>query len=130
MIIIIIKTIIYIFILLMGPTQDLGLMVPRRTQVPRSNGSCVGPNGNGSCTGPKSNGSCLRTQFAWIFVMTQIICVINILWFFNIIICVINIIISLIIQSVLIKNIIICVINIIIFIITQSINIKILLFML
>jgi hypothetical protein len=38
--------------------------------------------------------------------------------------CVINIIISLIIQSFHIKNIIICVINIIIFIITQSIDIK------
>jgi hypothetical protein len=38
--------------------------------------------------------------------------------------CVTNIIISLITQSVPIKNIIICVINIIIFIITQSIDIK------
>jgi len=38
--------------------------------------------------------------------------------------CVINIIFSLIVQSVHIKNNIICVINIIIFIITQSIDIK------
>jgi len=44
--------------------------------------------------------------------------------FLNIIICVINIIIFLIIQSIHIKNIIICVINIIIFIIINSINIK------
>ena len=41
----------------------------------------------------------------------------------NIIMCVTNIIFSLIIQSVYIKNTIICVINIIIFIITQSIDI-------
>jgi len=44
--------------------------------------------------------------------------------FLNIIMCVINIIISLTIQSIHIKNIIIYVINIIIFIITQSIDIK------
>jgi hypothetical protein len=44
--------------------------------------------------------------------------------FLNIIMCVINIIISLIIQNVHIKNIIICVINIIIFIITQGIDRK------
>jgi hypothetical protein len=48
----------------------------------------------------------------------------------NIIMCGINIIFSLIIQSVQIKNNIICVINIIIFIITQSVDIKILLFVL
>jgi hypothetical protein len=44
--------------------------------------------------------------------------------FLNIIMCVINIIISLIIQIVHIKNIIICILNIIIFIIAQIIDIK------
>jgi hypothetical protein len=42
--------------------------------------------------------------------------------FLNIIICVINIVIFLIIKNIIIKNIIICVINIIIFIIINIIN--------
>jgi hypothetical protein len=46
------------------------------------NWSSTGPNGNVSCVGPKSNGSYLRTQFAWVLVRTQIICVINIILVF------------------------------------------------
>jgi hypothetical protein len=50
--------------------------------------------------------------------------------FLNIIICIINTIIFIIIKSIDIKNIIICLINIIIFVIINIINIKILLFVL
>jgi hypothetical protein len=39
------------------------------------------PNNNVSCARPNSNGSFLKTQFAWVLAKTQIICVINILWF-------------------------------------------------
>ena len=95
-----------------------------------------------------SLGSCIGTQSSWILCQDPrflglgfidiIICIINIIIFLilqsihlkNKILSVIKIIIFIIIQSIYIKNIIIYVINILIFITIQSINLKILLFVL
>ena len=94
----------------------------------------------GLASGPKAKGSCVSTQFSWVLLqdprflglkfLNIIICAINIIIYIIIesinmkhsIICVINIIICFIINSINMKNIIICVINIIIFIIINIIN--------
>jgi hypothetical protein len=104
---------------LMGPTS-------------RSNslGSRVGPKGNGSCVrtkfswiqrqnpivfDPASGLNCLRsgikTQFYWVFLQDPRFLGLS---FLNIIICILNIIIFIIIKSINMKNSIICLINIII----------------
>jgi hypothetical protein len=71
--------------------------------------------------GSKDNGSCDRNRFSRVRRQDPGFLGLK---FLNIIICIINIIIFIIIKSINIKNIIICVINIIIFILIKSINIK------
>jgi len=72
-------------------------------------------------SGPRSLGSFVRTQSSWVLCQDPRFLGLG---FSNIIICLINIIIFFIIQSIHLKNKIIYVINIIIFIISQSIHIK------
>jgi hypothetical protein len=69
-------------------------------------------------SGPNSLASCLRTQSKWILLQDPRFLGLK---FLNIIICVINIVIFIIIKSINIKIIIICIIKIIIFIIINII---------
>ena len=77
------------------------------------------PKANGSCRGPNSHESCVKTQFCWVRHEDPMF---QGLKFLNIIICIINIVIFIIIKTINIKNSIICVTNIIIFIIINIIN--------
>jgi hypothetical protein len=63
-----------------------------------------------ACLAPRANGSCVRTQFSW--VLYQDLGLLG-LEFLNIIISFINIIIFIMVESINIKHIIICVLNII-----------------
>jgi len=75
----------------------------------------------GPASKPNFVGSGIKTQLSWVLCQDPRFLGLK---FLNIIICVINDIIFLIIQGIHIKNIIICVLNIIIFIIIQTIHIK------
>ena len=75
----------------------------------------------GPASKPNFVGSSVKTQLSWVLCQDPRFLGLE---FLNIIICVINDIIFLIIQGIHIKNIIICVLNIMIFIIINIINIK------
>jgi len=93
-----------------GPRQDSRLMDP--------------------VSGPKALGSSGKTQGWWVLHEDpRLIGLVSGpkvlgLRFLNIIFCIINIFIYIIIKSINIKNIVICIINIIIFVLIKSINIK------